>query len=283
MLILVVAAGTAFAHGLITFTLLLLPNQIIIGFILARILYLSGNVEPADTERQVARPVLALILATVWGSWTLLALDGLAYALIYEHRGIPLISWVRNDPVRYFETISWLAHNRSGNSSNHFAMATLYRQAMDRQTDADAIRSLGIATAAEYSIGLQQNPYRYTIQIYYADLLEHNPEIYAEFPEAKQPVQIIQNALDLNPIYVRLYLQLARHYENSGNSEMAYHLLKERAFPWLDLHYKNYEVYRQSYLQRLRRLAIELDDSEMLSLLDTRAEQQSAIARTKGL
>ena len=153
-----------------------------------------------DAARKVSKPVLALILATVWGSWSLLALDGVAFALIYDHRGIPFTNWVKSDPVRYFEPINWLARNRSGNSSSHFAMATLYRKAMDEQTDAAAIRSLGIATAAEYRMGLQQNPYRYTIQIYYAYLLEQNPEIYAEFPDEQQPQQIIQRALELNPI-----------------------------------------------------------------------------------
>jgi O-antigen ligase len=283
MLILVVAAGTAFAHALINFSLLLMPNQMMIGFILARILFLSVNVEPVDVERKVAKPILALILATVWGLWALLALDGVAFALIYEHRGIPFIQSVRNDPQRYFETINWLARVRSGNSSNHFALATLYRKAMDEQTDAAAIRSLGIATAAEYKIGLQQNPYRYTIQIYYADLLEYNPEIYSEFPDEKQPEQIIQSALELNPIYLRLYLELARHYENSGKSESAYHLLKDRAWPWLDLRYGNYEDYQKDYLQRLRRLAVEFKDSEMLGLLDARAEEQAVITRTQEL
>ncbi|MDK1022884.1 MAG: O-antigen ligase family protein [Gammaproteobacteria bacterium] len=272
MLILVVAAGTPFAHGLINFTLFLLPTQMMVGFILARILFLAGNEKPVLQERKLAKPVLALLLATVWGSWTVLALDGVAFALIYEHRGIPFINWVKKDPVRYFDTIHWLAHNRSGNSSNHFALATLYRKTMDKQSDPAAIRSLAIAAAAEYRIGLQQNPYRYAIQIYYADLLEYNPEIYAEFPDEDQPVQILHRALDLNPIYIRLYTELARHYKNSGNSETAYELLKDQAWPWLDLHYNDFEIFQTRYLQMLRRLAVEFDDSEMLSLLDARTE-----------
>jgi hypothetical protein len=132
-------------------------------------------------------------------------------------------------------------------------------------------------------MGLQQNPYRYTIQIYYADLLEHNPEIYAEFPDEQQPEQIIQRALELNPINIRLYLELARHYEKSGNSEAAYRLLKDRALPWLDMHYGNFEIYQEDYLQSLRTLAVEFKDSEMLNLLDARAEEQAAVARTQDL
>jgi O-antigen ligase len=275
MLILAVAAGTAFAHALINFTLLLLPNQMMIGFILARILYLSGDTEPVATERRIGKPFVALILATLWGSWSLLALDALGAALIYKHRGIPFADWVRDDPVRYFDTINWLANHRGANSSNHFALATLYRKAMDEQTDAAAIRSLGIATAAEYRIGLRQNPYRYAIQIYYADLLEHNPEIYSEFPNEGPPVQILERALAVNPIYIRLYLEVARHYEDSGDPEAAYHLLRDRAWPWLGLHYSDFEFYQQHYLQRLRRLAVELGDGAMIDVLNARAESQA--------
>jgi len=274
-LILVVAAGTAFTHGLINFTLFLLPIQMMIGFILARILFLTPGGTSSNEGQRVRKPLLAVMLITLWGYWVVLALDGLSFALIYNHKGIPGITWIKNQPVRYFDVIYWLANNRSGNSSNHFALATLYRKTMDQQSDKGAVRSLSIAAAAEYRKGLQLNPYRYAIQIYYADLLEYNPAIYAVFPDEVKPVQILRRALHLNPIYLQLYSELARHYEQDGNPDAAFHLLKDQGLPWLDLHYNNFEINQTRFIEQLSRLAAVFGDTELLKQLDARATVDS--------
>jgi hypothetical protein len=78
--------------------------------------------------------------------------------------------------------------------------------------------------------------------------------------------------LDLNPVNLRLYTEVARHYEDSGKPEAAYQLLKERAFPWFGMRYIDYEIYQARYLQRLRRLAVKFNDSEMLRELDALTE-----------
>ena len=65
---------------------------------------------------------------------------------------------------------------------------------------------------------------------------------------------------------------MARHYENNGNPEIAYQLLKDRAFPWFDMRYKNSEIYQGIYMRQLRRLAVKFNDSDMLRQLDARIE-----------
>jgi hypothetical protein len=268
VLVLIVAVGTSFAHGLINFNLALSCIQIGIGFLLARILYLLSKEKVLTKVMKFNRTGPALLISVVWGFWVILVIDGLTSALIYDHRGIPGANWIKKDAPRYFDTLYWLTKFRSGNSSNHFALATLYRQAMDQQSDPAAINSLAIAAASEYRYGLQLNPYSFAIQIYYADLLEYNPGLYNFFPDELTPEQILETALELNPTHLSLYVELARHYQQSGRDHEAYLLLKNQALPWLDLSYDNFNMARTRYIKQLVRLAVKFEDAALIQSLD---------------
>jgi len=268
MLVLVVAMGTPFVHSLMNFTLFLLTIQMITGVLLARVLVLRAEWVPTLNLGNLTTRISLPGLVLLFGVWGILVLDAVSFGLIYQHKGIPGIHWVRKDPGRYFDLIYWLTQIRPGNSSNHIALATLYRQTMDQQTDTSAIESLSVAAASEYRQGLEINPFRYAVQIHYADLLDSNPDIYKAFPDEQSPIEILDRTLEISPIYLHLYLRLADFYQNAGDSDKAYLLLKEKAFTWIDMHYNNFERYQDEFVKVLSKMADERGDQAVLRRLD---------------
>jgi O-antigen ligase len=267
MLVLVVALGTPFVHSLMNFTLYLLTVQMMVGVLLARVLALREEWIPAVNGKPLPVRMALPGLVILFIAWGVLVLDAISFGLIYQHKGIPGITWVRKDPGRYFDLVYWLTHISPGNSSNHIALATLYRQTMDQQTDTAAIESLSVAAASEYRQGLEINPFRYAVQIHYADLLESNPEIYKAFPGEHSPIDIMERTLVTSPIYLHLYLRLARFYQEEGEDNKAYRLLKEKAFTWIDMHYINFELYQDEFVRVLGDMASDRRDQPVLDRL----------------
>jgi hypothetical protein len=68
-------------------------------------------------------------------------LDGIGFDFDYQ-RSIPLLRDIRDNPQAYNQTMAWLRRLRSGNSTNHLAMAGIYRDSLNAEADLRTRQSL---------------------------------------------------------------------------------------------------------------------------------------------
>ncbi|MDP7594677.1 MAG: O-antigen ligase family protein [Pseudomonadales bacterium] len=273
---LILAMGTALTHALLTFTLLQMLIEFLLGLLLARICRLAFPQQ--QTTWQNPRPQFTAIALglLLYMPWSVLAMDSLSSALIYKHKWIPFADSIREDELRMYRTLDWLVTLRPGYAINHIALATIYRRKKDQQTDPEAIKSLAITSAILYRRGLDVNPWLHMIYIYYADLLDEHPEIGIELELVDDPIAILQTAIDLAPVYLEPYLALAARYERRGDAEMAFKLLKEQALPWVDLRHWNYEDSQVPFLRKLLELSEQFGDRELTEHLRQRLASSPA-------
>jgi hypothetical protein len=254
----------------LTFTLLQLPIEMLLGVLLARICRIAFPLPKAGIKARhphFATMALGLLLYIPWST---LALDSVSSALVYRQRWIPFVDDIRKDSSGFHTTLDWLVTLRPGRAVNHFALATVYRSIKDRQTDPDAIRSLAITSALEYRKGLDVNPWDYMIYVYYADLLVEHPEINDSTDLNDDPIRLLQTAVARAPIYLEPYIALAERYEERGEAELAFLLLKEKALPWVDLKYWDYERSQIRFMRKLLVLSGQFADTELTEYLQNR-------------
>jgi len=261
-LVLGVAIATVFAHALMSFALLQLAIQIVIGLMLARLVTINLWGRSYDVVLTRSTQVLFILVLTL--PFCLLYLDGMSYNIVYKKSGLPFSRFIRQDQRLYFEVISSLAKIRPGNSVNRVALATLYRMNMDRENRELARRSLGVTAALEYEAALAHNPWRYMTHIYLAELLRENQQLYEELPHLPEPARLLSEAIQRAPVYLEPYLAMAEHLRRIGLHRDAYMLLKEQAFVWINLPVGNRSNSRMRVLVQLKELAAKFGDTEML-------------------
>ncbi len=200
---------------------------------------------------------------------SILVLDAISEELVFHHGAIPVVRDIRQDPVRYYETIVVLSTLRSNKSANRIAMATLYRQSIDR-FPADQRYSLGLATSFEYKAGLELNQWHDRVREYFADFLEANPE-YQQFPEVNiTPEALYREGARLTPVYIEAWMRLAFYLERRGRENEAYRLLVDEALPWMNLQHGDYHRTRNAFMKALLSRAMARNDTDVLNrLLDT--------------
>ena len=223
---LILAMATALIHALLTFTLLQMPIEFLLGVLLARVCRIAFPQQQSAVHNKRPYETAFALGLLLYIPWSVLAMDGLSSALIYRQKWVPLVDRIREDPLRMHTTLDWLVTLRPGYSINHIALATVYRQMKDRQTDPDAIRSLAITSAVLYKRGLEVNPWLHMIYIYYAELLDEHPEIADALELKEDPIQLLETSIRVAPVYLEPYLALAARYEQRGDAELAFKLLK---------------------------------------------------------
>lgn len=272
---LILAMGTALIHALLTFTLMQLPIEFLLGVLLARIWRIAFQAEQIIVQNR--RPQLTAIALglLLYVPWSVLAMDSVSSVLVYRQKWIPFVDGIKQDPILLYNTLDWLVTLRPGYSLNHIAMATVYRKIMDQQTDPDAIRSLAITAAFEYQKGLAANPWQYMIYVYYADLLDEHPEISDSLELNQDSISLLQTAIEVAPVYLEPYIALATRYEERGDAELAFLLLKEKALPWVDLRHWNYKKSQTRLLRKLLDLAEQFADRELTNYLQDRLDEMA--------
>ncbi|MFT4713927.1 MAG: O-antigen ligase [Candidatus Azotimanducaceae bacterium] len=263
-LVLIVAMGTVLAHSLMNFALYQIQVQMLLGLLFARFIVLEESVQKIALSRSQKRLIQ---VASVLGGTTLMVvatLDALSFELVYERKPISTVLNIRQAPGIYFEAISQLATVRPGNSTNRLALATLYRSVFDKQSDERARSSLALIAALEYKAALAINPYHTGIRQYFAEFLEHNPELQL-LPEINTtPEVLLREGVRLAPSHVENYINLVYFLERQSMMGEAYEILKSDAFKWVHIRRGNFEDNRNLIYRMLLKRAIARHDTEAL-------------------
>jgi len=263
--VLIVAAGTALVHATMNFALFQLPVQILLGVLFAHIVTNVGTGEEAGTtlSSRWMRPLTVGI--AVIAPLPLFA-DAMTANLLLRQTGMPFAAFVREDQRRLFDAVTVLARVRSDHSTNHFGLATFYRMTGDRIRgqggDPQGVHSLAVASAIEYERGLAINPYRYSLRVFYSQLLREHPGL-ADIDELREsPASVLVDGIALTPIYVDLYVALAEIEAGRGEHDAAYATLS-RALLWMDVREEGYVDTRLELIRLTLRHARRLNDVEM--------------------
>ena len=264
---LVVAMGSTFAHALMNFPLYQIPNQMLLGIHLACLAGLSGWLKAVP-----APDLKPALLRTAAGAGVLLVVFSL-WADVFTERVVvradgALARIVRASESAHFETILILRSVRSGNSLNHFALATLYRQSADRLADPNGSTILAAAAAEQYVNGLERNPFHYAVSGYLADLLSQYPSARMQgVPHAKE---IRRAAAERARSKLPAHLLYARHLPPAAR----YDYLREHAVPWLDQRVETTRGDRLEIIRFLRDGAEARGDRALLETLLASLEEE---------
>ena len=267
--VLIVAMGTVYVHSLMNFTLYNLPNQILLGCCLARLLFLTGMLRTVFVE--LRSPKLAQIATVAFTAYVVVinCLDFVSFDLVYDGGLIPVDNELPYSQLWRYDTISSINRLRKNVSGNRFAMATFYRGSFDQLDpgNLDARNSLAIVTAMEYQRGLEINPYHFQVRGYFSDFLIQNPSV-MEFEEVYQtPERLLLEGIFVGPCYVRSYVALATFLEETGRADEAYELLLEQALQWSGLRYDDYQHYQHQLFKKILRGAVIRGDRKTLAKL----------------
>lgn len=265
-IVLIVAMGTVFLHAIMNFTLYNLLNQILLALALARLLAIENRLSLYQATFGSSKAAGMSVFVFYVYVTVVNILDFVSFDLVYGGGHVSFDQNVSGTNLGLYDVVSRIIAVRPGVAGNHFAMATLYRTSFDDQPLAavDARRSLSIVTALEYQRGLEINPYHYQIRTFYADFLVQNPAL-MDVPEIyESPEGLLQEGLKMAPCYVERYVNLANYLRNIDREEEAYQLLVEKALPWHDLRYDNYERYRLMMFKDLLHGAKERNDKEVM-------------------
>jgi len=266
--VLIVALGTVFVHALMNFSFYNLMNQMIMGCVLARVLWLSGlSREQALKFHSPALIRTAVIVGAVYVLVVNYA-DAISRDLVYQG---DLLSLDRHDPadqLKTYEILSTIRQLRSQNSANRFAMAMLFRTSFDDQPEENTqVReSLTIAAALEYQKGLEINPYSYQNQQFFADFLSQNPWLMELDEINSSPEQLLRNGIANAPFQIHRHVVLAEFLVQQGRADDAYQMLKA-AMVWWPMRYDEYRVWRTQLHIKLLGMAKHRGDEETIRLL----------------
>lgn len=268
IIVLIVALGTVFIHALMNFTFYNLVNQLIMGCVLARVLWLSGlTTEHLLTFRS---PALIRIAVIVSATYVLLVnyADAISSDLVYQGGLLPLDRNDHADQMKTYEILSAIRQFRSQNSANRFAMAIFFRTSFDDQPEesTQARQSLAIATALEYQKGLEINPYSYQNQQFFADFLSQNPWLIELDEISSAPEQLLRSGVANAPFQIHRHVVLAEFLEQQGREDDAYQMLKA-AIVWWPMRYNEYRVWQTQLHVKLLRMAKRRGDDETIRLL----------------
>ncbi|MBV1877134.1 MAG: O-antigen ligase family protein [Pseudomonadales bacterium] len=268
-IILVVAMATVLVHALMSFTLYMLTNQILLACCLARLLWLNDLLVYRSV--QLKSPGLAFI-----GTLTVTAyivgvktLDFVAFDLVYKGGVVPTNADNKGQGVDLFDTLSLVSKLRPNVAATRFGLARIHSSYAEQYDNSQAEQRalLIIVAAKEYEIGIELNPYYYQVRELYADLLLQNPWLMQVEGIQQTPLKLLTEGLAFGPCYVRRYLNLAKLLKHQGQAEAAYQLLVVEALPWVGLRYDGYKEFRQELFVAILREARRQHDIETTALL----------------
>jgi len=242
-LVLVVGMGAILIQALFNFPLYLIQIQMLMGLAFARLLTIQGYLYQSNVTLSSPR------LAKVGGAFIALlvmsvaVLDGIGFDIDYQ-RSIPLVRDIRDNPQAYNQTMTWLRRLRSGNSRNHLAMAGIYRDSLDAETDPRTRQSLLIAVALEDQAALQLNPYLSNARIDLARLLEAYPKMITLDPITHTAAELYEIGITLWPRDVVLQLAYISYLERHNQVDAAYALLTGDGLLWLNFRGNFYDEQR---------------------------------------
>jgi O-antigen ligase len=269
--LLITAMGTTLVHSLMNFTPYQLSVQMLFG------LYMVRLFESEVTELKFTRPRLLIGGSIVAGLYfsAAIVLDTISSGIVYDDDQFPFAKELKAGQQTYFNTITLLRVLRPNTASNHFALATLYRTAMDKQSDPEKKYALAIASAFSYQRGLELNPFNYRVRSYLSDLLQEQPRLLQEALIEHTPLSLIDENVRRAPVYVEHRMNLADYLEKTGKQDEAYKMLVGEALPWANLRHARYQEHRLALYKRVRRAAIQRNDVLGLNKLLT------AMSKTK--
>ena len=266
-LVLIVAIGTVLLHSLMNFSLYQIQIQMLAGLLLARLITLEGRAIPISLNPVTKNVTQISSVAIIFSLIVVAVLDSLSFELVYEREPRAEILDIRQDPGNYFDTVSFLASVRSGNSTNRLALATLYRSSFDQQVDQRARESLALVAAMEYKAAFELNPYHAGIRRFFAEFLEQNPEL-QHLPEIDvTPGSLFKEGVRLAPTHVESHLDLMRFLERQGEADSAYDVLLNGAFKWVHVRRGNFEENRTLVYKLLLNRATTRNDTEALEAI----------------
>lgn len=268
IVVLIMALGTVFVHATMNFTFYNLVNQLIMGCVLARLLWLLGySTERAVILRSTGLARAALIICT---SYILLVnvADSVSRDLVYGGDLLPLDRDDPKDQLAKFEILSAIQKLRSENPANRFAMAIFYRTSFDAQPkdNIEGRRSLAIVAALEYQRGLELNAYSFEVQRFFAEFLDQNSWLMEEAGIYQTPEKLLRDGLARAPFQLHRHLVLAEYLDQHGREDEAYLQLKS-ALIWSPMRYDDYHVWRTSLFIKLLGMAKSRQDEATLQAL----------------
>ena len=216
-LLLIVAMGTTFVHSLMNFPLYNLSVQILLGFFFAYLI--RGDISHLGIN--LDKPLLARVGGVVVVVYVaaVLVLDSVSGDIVYDNYRLPLTERIKNDQQSYLSTIDRLSTLRSSNPTNHFALATLYRMAMDEQTNPGHKYSLAIASAHSYQRGIELNPFNYRVRFYFARLLQEEPQVMEDEFIYQTSLALLQENVRLAPVFIENHMEPADYLKKTGNEK----------------------------------------------------------------
>ncbi|MFT7244531.1 MAG: O-antigen ligase [Candidatus Azotimanducaceae bacterium] len=269
IVVLIMALGTVFVHATMNFTLYSLVNQLIMGCVLARLLWLLGySTERAVKLRSTGLIRTALIISVGYILFLNIA-DFVSSDLVYGGGVLPLDRHDPKDQLATYEILSVIQKLRSANSGNRFAMAIFYRTSFDAQPEdnIEGRRSLAIVTSLEYQRGLELNSYSYEVQRFFAEFLDQNNWLMEVEGIYQTPENLLRDGLAHAPFELHRHLVLAEYLEQHDRQEEAYDQLKS-ALVWSPMRYDGYDVWRTKlYVKLLGMAKSRQDDATLQKLL----------------
>jgi len=246
-----VAAGSVLVASLMSFPLFQMQTQMMVGLLFARLLKVGGL--PGPRRIALSSPRLVQGGAVLGATFVCLipVLDWVSSDLVLQQHSIPILDDITRDSASYVGTMSMLTRIRSQNSTNRFAMATIYRSSFDDSTNPADRKTLAIAAAMEYQAGLALNPYHDKARRYFAEFLEQNPWLMQVRGIQETPDALYREGIALYPVYIESYLDYATYLRRQGKADEAYRLLSRDALPWADLRHGAYYPARHALFMRL--------------------------------
>jgi len=263
--VLIMALGTVFVHATMNFTFYSLVNQLIMGCVLARVLWLTGYSPERVLKFQSPRLIRTGLIIGMGYILLVNFADSVSSDLVYGGDVLPLNRDDPKDQLATYEILSAIQKLRSGNAANRFAMATFYRASFDAQPDdnIDGRRSLAIVTSLEYQRGLELNPYSYQIQGFFAEFLDQNLWLTEVEGIYQTPENLLRDGLSKAPFEIHRHLVLAEYLDQHGREDEAYEQLKS-ALVWSPMRYDRYDVWRTDLFVKLLGMAKSRQDQATL-------------------
>ncbi|MEX2489412.1 MAG: O-antigen ligase family protein [Pseudomonadales bacterium] len=258
--LLIVAMGTSLVHGLMNFVLYQFPVIMLMGFYFGRTVRLQATGRMRRLEVTTPLPGRAASVLVVVLLAGIAILDELSNDLIYQHR---ITHEIERDSLAYFDAIRWLTILRGANSSNQFALATLYRMRFDQEPEGRTGQTLALAAAMKYERGLELNPFRDQVRKYYAQFLMRNSWLQEHEEIHSDPETLLREGLRLGPVFARNHLALADYLAKRGAGDEAYQVLRNWACQWARLKYPGYHGERLDLFKRLLRESRQRNDTEI--------------------
>ena len=88
-------------------------------------------------------------------------------------------------------------------------------------------------TLYSYRRAFEVDPWNPEVLLRTHNFVQSYPRVRDKLNEQEKPVRLLLRALALDPAYLPAYASVIRFYEQTGQPELAYALVREHLSPWL--------------------------------------------------